>query len=95
MFLPGLFAHFSILDGSTPKEIPDLRDKKERDKWRNHTACTDPKAAGDMLLPTTKKGTPVIKEEVYDHMKELWKQECEKDLGGRLRAITKDTNKLK
>ena len=52
MFLPGLFAYRSILAGGIPMEIPNLRDKAERDKWRNDTACTDPKAAGDMLQPS-------------------------------------------
>ena len=76
MFLPGMFAYRSILDGSIPKEIPNLRDKAEREKWKNDTACTDPKVAGDMLLPTCKTGTPEIDEGVYDHMKALWDAEC-------------------
>ena len=72
MFLPGYFAYQSVLDGSKSKEIPDLRNKEERDKWRNFTACTDPKVAGDMLLPTRLGGTPKISPEVYDHVKKLW-----------------------
>jgi predicted dehydrogenase len=51
MFLPGMFAYRSILKGGIPMEIPNLRDKAIREQWRNDTACTDPKAAGDMLLP--------------------------------------------
>ena len=81
MFLPGLFAYFSILDGGIPKEIPDLRDKSIREQWRNHTACTDPKAAGDMLLPTFSKGTPDIDASVYEKMKNLWEEECNKEDG--------------
>ena len=81
MFLPGLFAHFSVLDGGVPKEIPNLRDKAVRDLWRNNTACTDPKAAGDMLLPTMKTGTPDIPDSVYEHVKELWIAEAEKEDG--------------
>lgn len=82
MFLPGMFAYRSILDGGVPKQIPNLRDKNERQKWRNDTACTDPEAAGDMLLPTFSKGTPQIDKGVYDYMKELWEKECEdKDSG--------------
>ena len=79
MFLPGLFAFFSILDGSTPKTIPNLRNKEEREQWRNHTACTDPNAAGDMLLPTRLGGTPNIPASVYEHMKALWDQECQSE----------------
>ncbi len=79
MFLPGMFAYRSILNGGVPVEIPNLRDKAVREAWRNDTACTDPKAAGDMLLPTSAKGTPDIDQGVYDHMLELWKRECADD----------------
>lgn len=81
MFLPGMFAHRSILDGGVPKEIPNLRDKSIRDLWRNDTACTDPKVAGDMLLPTFSKGTPEIDDSVYDYMKKLWDEEFQKENG--------------
>ncbi|MGN0180422.1 MAG: Gfo/Idh/MocA family protein [Monoglobaceae bacterium] len=76
MFLPGMFAYRSILNGGIPMDIPNLRSKSERDKWRNDTACTDPKTAGDMLLPTFSKGTPDIDDSVYDYMKKLWDEEC-------------------
>lgn len=82
MFLPGMFAYRSILDGSVPKQIPNLRDKAVRDLWRNDTACTDKKVAGDMLLPTALGGTPDIDEGVYQHMKDLWKAECESEDDG-------------
>lgn len=78
MFLPGLFAYRSILDGSVPKSIPNLRDKSVRDAWRNDTACTDPKTAGDMLLPTFSKGTPEIDDAVYARMQQKWQEEWER-----------------
>lgn len=78
MFLPGVFAYRSILKGNVPMAIPNLRDKSEREKWRNDTACTDPKVAGDMLLPTFSKGTPEIDDSVYEHMRKLWDEECKK-----------------
>lgn len=81
MFLPGMFAYRSILDGGVSKEIPNLRDKTVRDLWRNDTACTDPKVAGDMLLPTCLNGTPEIDDSVYDYMKKLWDEECKKEDG--------------
>jgi hypothetical protein len=71
MFLPGMFAFRSILKGSIPVEIPNLRDKAEREKWRNDTACTDPKVAGDQLLPCRKGGTPDIDPAVYERQKSL------------------------
>ena len=73
MFLPGLFAYRSILNGGKPMPIPDLRDKAQRELWRNDTACTDPRIAGDMLLPTTSGGTPDIDDGVYDYVKMLSK----------------------
>ena len=79
MFLPGMFAYRSILKGGVPMEIPNLRDKSVRELWRNDTACTDPKVAGDMLLPTFSKGTPEIEDSVYDYMKKLWDDECKND----------------
>ena len=74
MFLPGLFAYRSILEGGVSLDIPNLRNKEEREKWRNDTACTDPKVAGDMLLPTQKGGTPDIPDEVYDRVREKWEE---------------------
>ena len=74
MCLPGLFAYRSILAGGAPTAIPDLRRKEERDKWRNDTACTMPSVAGDMLLPTTKNGTPDIPDEIYDSQREKWEK---------------------
>ena len=81
MFLPGLFAYRSVMAGGIPLELPNLRDKTQRDKWRHDTTCTDPKAAGDMLLPTFSKGTPEIPQEVYDRMARLWDEECGKTEG--------------
>ncbi len=74
MCLPGLFAYRSILAGGVPMEIPDLRKPEARQKWRNDTACTMPAAAGDMLLPTTKNGTPDIPDAVYDSQREKWEK---------------------
>lgn len=74
MSLPGLFAYRSILAGSVPMEIPDLRRREARDRWREDVACTMPSVAGDMLLPTTKNGTPVIPDEIYDSQREKWEK---------------------
>jgi len=78
MFLPGLFAYRSVLNGNVPMTIPDLRDKAESEKWRNDTACTDPKVAGDMLLPTSVKGTPKIEKAVYDKVRAQFEAEQQK-----------------
>ena len=81
MFLPGLFAYRSILAGGIPMAVPNLRNKEEREIWRNDTACTDPKAAGDMLLPNFAAGTPEIPREIYEYQAALWAAECEKTEG--------------
>lgn len=72
MFLPGMFAYRSVLNGGVPTEIPNLRNKEERDKWRNDTMCTDPKVAGDMFIPAYSKGEPEIPDEIYDKIKAVW-----------------------
>ena len=87
MFLPGLFAYRSILDGGIPKEIPNLRDKAVRDLWRNDTACTDEKVAGDMLLPTFSKGTPDIDDSVYQRVYEAWRKDVESKNGYNAAAL--------
>ena len=70
MFLPGMFAYFSVLDGNRPQAIPDLRDKAQRDKWRTDTRCTDPAVAGDQLLPSYSAGNPDIPASVYEGLRE-------------------------
>ena len=72
MFLPGLFAYRSALQGSIPMAIPDVRDPAVREKYRHDTACVDPKVAGDQLLPPSTRGTPQIPEAVYEEQKKLW-----------------------
>lgn len=72
MFLPGMFAYRSILEGGVSMKIPNLRNPEERDKYRNDTACTDPGVAGDMLLPTFSKGTPKIDRKVYQKIRETF-----------------------
>ena len=79
MFLPGMFAYRSILNGGIPMEIPNLRDKAVREQYRNDTMCTDPKVAGDMLMPTFSKGTPEVDDKVYEVMKKKWEDEMNGD----------------
>lgn len=78
MFLPGLFAYRSVLQGGIPMDIPNLRLKEERDRYRQDTACTSPLAAGDQLLPVFSRGNPEIPASVYDRIREKW-QEGEKN----------------
>lgn len=93
MFLPGMFAYRSILDGGAAKEIPNLRDNTIRDLWRNDTSCTDPKVAGDMLLPTFSKGTPEIDDSVYEYMQKLCEEEAKKENGYRTAVFGQGSKK--
>ncbi|MGI6249579.1 MAG: GNAT family N-acetyltransferase [Acutalibacteraceae bacterium] len=77
MFLPGMFAYFSVLEGGAPMDIPDLRNPAERDRWRNDTRCTDPAVAGDMLIDSYSKGNPEIPTSVYERHAAQLKKEYE------------------
>lgn len=81
MFLPGMFAYRSVLNGGISMEIPNLRDKSQREQYRNDTACTDPNVAGDQLLPSFSKGNPEIDDSVYKKMYDMWRDEVENDTG--------------
>ena len=72
MFLPGFFAHLSALAGGAPMDIPNLRDKNEREKWRNDTRCTDPKNPDYEVIPSYSKGNPEIPDENYQILKEWY-----------------------
>lgn len=65
MGLPGILAYRSVLNGNRLERIPNLRNKEEREPYRNDTACTDPEYAGDQLLPCCSLGNPDIPAEVY------------------------------
>lgn len=95
MFLPGMFAYRSILAGGIPMDIPDLRKKSEREKWRSDTACTSPEAAGDMLLPTAVGGTPKIDPKVYVAVKETYEKNKNKVGGYRQMAFRQGSGKNK
>lgn len=81
MAMVGMFAYRSILNGGVPVSIPDLRLKSERDKWRNDTACTSPKVAGEQLLPTRRGGTPDFEDGIYDHQKKIFEQQLKDNTG--------------
>jgi len=74
MGICGILAYRSVLAGSQPMEVPDLRDPAQRDKYRNDHACTTPEVAGDQLLPRSSWGEPEIPDEVYRNMERLWKE---------------------
>lgn len=74
MFLPGLMAYKSIMNGNVSMEIPNFRNKQDREKWRNDTTCTDKKIAGEMYVPPYSKGVPTIEKETYEKVKKMYQQ---------------------
>lgn len=74
MGICGLLAYRSVLAGNISIDIPDLRDKSQRDRFRNDNACTNPSVAGDQLLPISSYGEPEIPDEVYTKVRELWQK---------------------
>jgi len=72
MGICGILAYRSVLAGNAPVEVPNLRNKAERDAFRNDHACTTPEVAGDQLLPMSSFGEAEIPDEVYDRVRRLW-----------------------
>ena len=93
MFLPGLFAFRSILNGGVSMQIPNLREKGEREKWRNDVACTDPNVAGDQLLPCRKGGNLNIPANVYEKQRNLFLEDLQSESGYSSKAFTQSSVK--
>jgi hypothetical protein len=75
MGLPGLLAYRSILNGNIPVEVPDLRDKAVREKYRNDHFCTNPKADPANRLPLCSFGSPDVPDSVYEKVRKMWEEE--------------------
>lgn len=75
MFLPGMLGYRSVLKGNVSVPVPNFRNREEREMYRNETACTDPKVAGDMLIPSYSKGNPDISDAVYQYWKGRYEEE--------------------
>jgi len=74
MTLPGLLAYKSILGGNKPYEVPDMRKKAVREKYRGDNFCTDPKVAGVQLAPNCSFGVPKIPKSVYERQRKLYEE---------------------
>ena len=72
MAFVGLFGYFSVLAGGKPMDIPDFRDPAQRKPYRNDTRCTDPKVAGDQLIPSYSKGDISIPPENYERIRKMY-----------------------
>lgn len=69
MCIPGILAYRSIRSGNSSVDVPNLRNKAERDAYRNDTFCTFPSAAGDMWVPNNYHGVDTPPESVYEEVR--------------------------
>ncbi|MFA5645653.1 MAG: Gfo/Idh/MocA family oxidoreductase [Candidatus Ratteibacteria bacterium] len=65
MTLPGTLGYCSILGGNIPFEVPDMRNKKEREKYRNDTWSLDPKGPDGGKTPSSSFGSVEIADSFY------------------------------
>lgn len=70
MWMPGFFGYLSALNDNRSEKIPDLRQKENRDLYRQDYRCTTTPAPDGTILPSYSKGTPEIPPEVYKAQKE-------------------------
>lgn len=72
MCIPGILGYKSIVNGNIPVEIPNLRDPKERDKYRSDTFCTFPDIAGDQYVSHNRFVPGGLPDEVYEEARRKW-----------------------
>ena len=72
MCMPGTLGLKSLAGGNIPIDIPNLRNKEERDAWRNDTACSFPEIAGDMYISNNLSGAEDIPDSVFEAVRRRW-----------------------
>lgn len=72
MGICGILAFRSILNGNHPVAVPNLRNKEERDAWRNDNICTNPMVAGKDVVPCSSYPEKELTAEEYDANREKW-----------------------
>lgn len=73
MGICGILAFRSILNGNQPMKIPNLRNREERDAWRNDNACTNAQVAGDAVLPCSSYPEKPLSEEAAAANRAKWR----------------------
>lgn len=69
MFFVGHFGFLSALNKGIVTEIPDFRDPKVREQYRNDMRCCTPKKGGEQTLPSNAQGGMNTTDETYERMK--------------------------
>ncbi len=72
MCMPGTLGLKSIAGGNIPIKCPNLRNKEERDAYRNDTACAFKEIAGDQYITNNLQGMPEIPDSVFEEVKRKW-----------------------
>ena len=80
MSIPGIFAYRSIINDSMSVAIPNLRNKEEREAYRNDTFCTFPDIAGDQYVSNNIHNSDPIPDEVFEDVHRRWLAGEGKDL---------------
>lgn len=80
MGICGILAFRSILNGNQPVKVPNLRNKEERDAWRNDNTCTNPLVAGKDLIPCSSYPERELKEEACAANRAQWLENEKKRL---------------
>ncbi len=72
MCIPGILAYKSICNDNNSVKVPNLRNKEERDAYRNDTFCTFKHIAGDQYVSNNIQGYEEIPDSVYDEVRRRW-----------------------
>ncbi len=73
MCIPGILAYRSIVNGNASIDVPNLRNKAERDAYRNDTFCTFAEIAGEQYVTNDLSGADPVPDEVYKEIERRWK----------------------
>jgi len=65
MTLPGILAYRSVCNGNQPYDVPDMRDKAQREKWRGDDWSADPAKAGPGQPWPSSDETVDVPDELY------------------------------
>jgi len=72
MCIPGILGYRSIVNGNCSVDIPNLRNKCERDAYRNDTFCSFAESAGDQLAINNIQGYEPIPDEIFKEVERKW-----------------------
>ena len=73
MCIPGTLGFKSVVNGNQPVKVPNLRNKEERDAYRNDTFCSFPHIAGSMYHSNNVAGDNYIPDEVFAEVERRWR----------------------